>query len=178
LSPEQVNAAFVTELGRNYLVLEVALYPGKGTPIEVPLRDFTLRIAGTDLTAKPASPKTIAAMVQKSTAQEREVAVNPHVGIGYETGTTYDPTTGKGRRGGGWVTSAGVAVGVETRQTASTEKDREVMELELTERSLPEGQAAGPVAGYLYFPIPARKKDLAYQLEYQLKPERLVLPLR
>jgi hypothetical protein len=42
------------------------------------------------------------------------------------------------------------------------------MELELTEKGLPEGSTKTPVAGYLYFPYPEKKKSDAYQLEYTL----------
>jgi hypothetical protein len=51
------------------------------------------------------------------------------------------------------------------------------MQKELTEKGLPEGKAAAPVAGYLYFSIPKRKKNAKYQLEYNLNGEKLLLPL-
>ena len=51
------------------------------------------------------------------------------------------------------------------------------METELTDKSLPEGRTAKPVAGYLYFPFPGKKKDVAYDLEYHCQGERFLLPL-
>ena len=50
------------------------------------------------------------------------------------------------------------------------------MELELSEKGLPEGTASAPVAGHLYFPI-ARKKNVRYQLEYTMDGEKIVLSL-
>jgi hypothetical protein len=40
------------------------------------------------------------------------------------------------------------------------------MELELSEKQLPEKVVSAPVAGYLYFPLPAKKRRGAYELEY------------
>jgi hypothetical protein len=51
------------------------------------------------------------------------------------------------------------------------------MEQELTEKGLPEGKAAAPVAWYVYFSITQRKKNAKYQLEYNLNGETLLLPL-
>src|SRR5437660_988473 len=60
-------------------------------------------------------------------------------------------------------TDTGVAVatgGAGNRQPApgSTDRDRYTMEQELSDKALPEGAASRPVAGYLYFPMPAHKK--------------------
>jgi hypothetical protein len=51
------------------------------------------------------------------------------------------------------------------------------METELSQKGLPEGKAIAPVAGYLYFSIPKRKKSAKYELEYNLNGNKLVLPL-
>jgi hypothetical protein len=77
------------------------------------------------------------------------------------------------------VTSAGVGVGVGGQrppQPGSTEADRRTMELELSEKGLPEGNTASPVSGYLYFTVP-KKKNVKYQLEYMLNGNKVVLPL-
>lgn len=52
----------------------------------------------------------------------------------------------------------------------------EAMELELAEKSLPEGRAATPVSGYVYFPL-ANAKKAKYQLEYMLNGAKVVLAL-
>jgi len=51
------------------------------------------------------------------------------------------------------------------------------METELTEKGLSEGATAKAVAGYIYFPVPAKKKG-DYQVEYLLEGKKLVLPVR
>jgi len=178
LTAEQIRRVFATELNRNYLVVEVALFPGSGAPIEVSRMNFALRAAGGDAASKPSNPRAVAAMTQQRSNEGRDLTVYPQVGIGYESGRTYDPVTGQERRGGGVYTSAGVGVGVGPRESASTDKDREVMELELTEKGLPEGAASRPVAGYLYFPYPEKKKNDAYQLECTLGAVKVVLALK
>ncbi len=161
LTPEQAKRSFVSDLNRCCVVVEVAVYPEQGKPLDVSAADFTLRIAGTDVAAKPSSPRVLAALLQKTAPTEREVTIYPQVGIGYESG----------RR----VYAAGVGVGVGDSRPASTDRDRDVMELELGEKGLPEGTVSTPVAGYLYFTLPTRRKNASYQLEYNLRGSKLTL---
>src|SRR5262249_4791562 len=111
LSPDQVRNMFASDL-RNYTVVEVMLQPDDGVTLDVAASDFTLRIAGTQSTARPASPRAIAAILHKDAAKGG-VDVYPSVGVGYESGGRgYDPATGTYRGGRGVYTSAGVGVGV------------------------------------------------------------------
>jgi hypothetical protein len=82
------------------------------------------------------------------------------------------------KHSGGVYTSTGVSVGFGSpgTQPGSTEADRTAMEMELSEKGLPEGTASAPVAGHLYFPI-AKKKNVKYQLEYTGDGKKVVLPL-
>ncbi len=50
------------------------------------------------------------------------------------------------------------------------------MELELSEKGLPQGSFDRPVAGYLYFPVPTKKKDVSYSLEFRIDGERFLVP--
>jgi hypothetical protein len=178
LTPDQVRHTFASDVNRCCRVVEVALYPPKDKPVEVSPDDFSLRVTGTDLAAKPSSAKLLAAMLQKKTRSQRDVTVSPTFGVGYESGARYDPITGE-RRGGGVYTQAGVGVGVggPGAQPAATDRDRDTMELELSEQGLPEGAASAPVAGYLYFPLSSKKKHTTHQLEYTLNGNKVVLPL-
>jgi len=71
-----------------------------------------------------------------------------------------------------------VGVGIDNSgdQPGSTEADRKTMELELSEKGLPEGTASAPVAGHLYFSI-AKKKNAQYQLEYTVDGKEVILSL-
>ena len=120
----------------------------------------------------------MAASIQQKVASDRDIAVYPSTGIGYESGTAYDPVTGAPRRSSGVYTQAGVgvAIGGSTGPGVS-DKDRSVMETELTEKGLSEGATAKAVAGYIYFPVMPKKKG-DYQLEYVSEGKKLVLPVR
>jgi len=153
MDQEQIRNEFSTKLVPNYQVLEIALYPAKGSPVDVSPMDFALRIDGRLI--RPADPRTIAARNQKSAnSRQRDITLWPSVGV--STGT--------------WGTGANVGVGVGMGggrpAPASTDRDRHVMETELDDRDLPDGVADKPVAGYLYFPVgetKSRSAELVYQ---------------
>ena len=95
--------------------------------------------------------------------------------MGYESG--IDPLTGQRVHGVVYGVGAGVVVEGAEPGPASSERDRDVMELELTEKSLPEDMASAPVAGYLYFSIPKDNKKAGHQLEYTLNGQKVLLKL-
>jgi hypothetical protein len=186
LTSDQIRHAFASDVNRCCLVVEVALYPPKDSTVGVSLNDFVLRVTGTEIAAKPSGAKVLAAKLQKKAAspQDRDISISPTAGVGYDSGGYYDPVTGQ-RRGGGVYTSTGVGVGIggSRPQPGSTDVDRNTMELELSEKGLPEGEASAPVAGYLYFSLPQAKdktkdkKATTYQLEYTLYGNKVVLTL-
>jgi hypothetical protein len=49
------------------------------------------------------------------------------------------------------------------------------METELSDKGLPEGESARPVAGYVYFPMMQGKKKATYQVEYELSGNKILL---
>jgi hypothetical protein len=168
LSPEEARKTFVSDINHCCVVVELAIYPEKDKPIPVSLDSFTFRRMNNETATKPSSAKVVSATLQKSAREQRDISVSPTVGVGYESGNVYDPVTGTRSRGGVY-TSTGVGVGIGSKGSdpGSSEKDRAVMETELSEKGLQEGTTAAPVAGYLYFPI-ARAKKATYQLEYML----------
>jgi hypothetical protein len=178
LTPEQVRRTFVSDLKRCCMVVEVALYPQPKQPLDVSLDSFSIRAVGTDTASKASEPKLVAAKLQQDARAERDITVSPEVGVGYSSGGYYDPATGA-VRGRGVTTMAGVGIGIGGAGSApaSTAQDRATMELELSDKGLPEGSTAAPVAGYIYFPISSKKKKVAYQLEYMLNGNKVVLPL-
>lgn len=175
LTPAQLQRDFVSDL-KDYVVIEVAIYPAAGTPLDVSLDDFSLRPPNSDVAVRPLSPKLAAARVQKDKTAKRTVDVYASVGVGYESGRVYDPVTGRSREGGVY-TSTGVGVGV-GGPSGPSDRDRGVMEMELTEQGLPEGVAAAPVAGHLYFPSSAKRKSGIYELEYRLRGQKVTLKVQ
>jgi hypothetical protein len=181
LSKSQAQKEFSTDIDRCCVAVEVALYPRKDGMIEISLNDFDLREAGKDIAFKPSSAQVVAGKLQPPPKSDqpgdRDIVISPTTGIGYETGG-IDPITGQPRRGG-VVTSAGVGVGIgrpRVPDPGTSQADRRTMEMELREKGLPEGNTMAPVAGYLYFAVP-QKKRVKYQLEYMLNGNKVVLPL-
>ena len=169
LTSDEVRKTFVSEVNRCCVVVEVALYPRKERPQQVSLDDFSVRVAGSDSAVKPSSAKVAAASIQKSAESQRDITVSPSVGVGYESG----PYGGHGT-----YKAVGVAVAVSEpgSHSGSSDRDRDTMQTELSEKGLPEGTASAPVAGYLYFPL-TKKKNTALQLEFVLNGNTVALTL-
>lgn len=179
LSPEEAHKAFVANVNDCCLVVEVGLYPHGDKPLDVNFDDFKLRVVGTDTTVKPQTAWQVATALQKNHDKQHDVSVESSVGVGYETGTYIDPVTGQPRHVHGVYTSGGVGVGVDPSGSTSAASDHEleVMKAEFKEKGLAEGSASLPVAGYLYFPIPKKKKDAKLALEYTIDEEKVTLAL-
>ena len=177
LSRDQARKVFVSDVNRCCLVVEVAIYPEKDKPLEVSLSDLSLRVSGAENETRPSSAKVVAATLQKQAQGQRDISVYPTTEIGYESGSVYDPATGT-RRGSGVYTRSGVGVGIGGRGgPGSTEKDRDAMATELSEKGLPEGSVGAPVAGYVYFPLATSKKKQTYQLNYIVNGSKVTLSL-
>jgi|SRR5579863_4218725 len=174
IASDEARKTFSSDVNRCCVVVEVAVYPHADKSSDVSLNDFVLQVKSAETAAKPSSAKVIAASLQKKARDERDVNVSPTVGVGY--GTAYDPVYGP--TGSGVYSTAVVGVSRTPRgmQPGSTEKDRAAMETELSEKGLPEGSTAAPVAGYLYFTLP-RDKKASYQLEYLTGGQKIVLAL-
>jgi hypothetical protein len=179
LTKKEASDTFATDLNRCCLVVLVSVYPKKGEPVELSLADFTLQEVGSDKLIRPESPTTIAAMLERKKNPGGGVDVATTTGVGYESGTYTDPTTGRPVHVRGVSTNAGVAVtaGGNSVPPDVAGHDRDVMEWELAEKGLPLDKATIPIAGYLYFPVPKPSKGAKYQLTYRGNSEPLILSL-
>lgn len=178
LTREEARKTFVSDVNSCCTIVEIAVYPDKTKPLNLSLNDFVLRARNTESATKASTAKIAAASIQKNAKSGTDVAVYPSTGIGYESGTVYDPNTGTSRRAGGLYTQTGVGVAIGSPNGPGvSDKDRSVMETELSEKALPEGATSAAVSGYVYFPI-ALKKKTDYQLEYTIDGQKLVLPIR
>lgn len=181
LSPDEVRKVFATDLNHCCVVLEVGLYPDKAKNLSITRNDFSFRVAGTDLAVKPTGPKLLALSLQLILRSERDMT--PHGSVETTTGLGgYDPArSGTGPRGrrGGIDGSEEINLGPDRPPTQVTEEDREFMEMELTEKGLPEGKVSAPVAGYLYFPLTKKmkKKKAVRLLEYTNAGQTVTLTL-
>ena len=178
LTRKEVSQEFAARLNNCCRVVQVAVYPKKDAPLDLSLDDFALFVGETDIPVRPQSATVISAKLEKQRSKG-SVATSENVGIGYESGTYIDPVTGQPVHVRGTTTSAGAGVAVgDAVPPAVAERDREVIERELSEKGLPEAKVAIPVSGYLYFSARKQKKDTKYRLEYVVKGETLTLQLR
>lgn len=178
LTTKEVHRNFSTDLNSCCLVVEVAIYPPKGKSLDVSLNDFALQVANTGHAVKPSSARLLAAELQKGneTAKATGVTVSPVMHVGYESG--IDPLTGQRVHGIDYGVGVGVGVGPDASTApASTPRDRDVMEIELTEKGLPQGDATAPVAGYVYFSLSRSGRKASHSLDYTLNGRKVSLKL-
>ena len=161
LTQDQVSKTFASEVNRRFAIVEIGFYPKGNHDTELKRSDFSLRAIETDQVARAAEP------LQKiSQSRRMPVDVYPSATVGYETGSVYDPVTGR-RRGGGWYSSTGVGVGAGTQgRPPAVNHDQDAIEDQMLDKELPEGGTPKAVAGYLYFPVTSKKKDTNYELIY------------
>ncbi|MBS1877300.1 MAG: hypothetical protein JSU00_29080 [Acidobacteria bacterium] len=181
LTPDQAKAAFSTDL-REYVVVEVGLFPEAGQVVDVSAMDFALRVGARGELVRAANPRAIAASNQRKAnpppSRASDITVYPTATVGYESGDVYDPATGR-RRGGGWYGGTGVAVATgdpgypQPPRPAGTDRDREVMNQELADKTLPETTTNQPISGYLYFRIAPKMRTSALELQYLGKDDRV-----
>jgi hypothetical protein len=160
LSKTEVRNSFATPLAGRYIVVEIGFYPADSKTISLKQSDFVLRTSDGNDQASPASPETIASILQKRPESSNDVTLYPTANVGYVSYPDYN-----GRRVSGPVYGAGMGVGVDkSTSAATTGSDRQTMETELLDKELKDAEVSKPVAGYLYFPI-ATKQKAEYQLE-------------
>jgi len=164
---DQTAKMFSPEITRQYIVVEVAVYPESGHTVDVKPLLFTLRIGDRfsnaeqpgDVAAPPPSPSPV---VGRST------------GVTTETGVAYGRTTGpvNGRSNQNLETYSSVAVtnggaSQPAPPSSNSGPDPRVVADRLWNKALPEGQTAKAVAGYVYFARYAKKrKSDALELSY------------
>ena len=165
------------------VVLEIGLYPSKEGKLEVHLADFALRVSGEEKATRPTDSRTVVAQLPYWI----EVGESGHGGLMAEAppqldspngGVYHDPVTGAPRRSDGYPTH-GVNVGSSPQESTSKPGEsgpRHELELRLSQKALPEGETATPVAGYIYFSVP-KQKGTKYELEYKLNGKAVLLPL-
>ena len=178
--PDQVRKIFATDLNRaGYIVAEVAVYPENGQVVDLSSADFLLRIDSE--TVRPIGGSAIAAILAKhehNPMRPDDVTVVTTASFG--RASVSDPATGRRGKASYSDTSVGVGVGWSgTANRAAMDRDRAVIEQEIEAKSLPEGKATSPVAGYLFFPRPRGKaKNATLELTYSGSSGHLTLRLK
>jgi hypothetical protein len=170
LSPDQVKHLFAFDISKNYVVFEVACYPENNGHFQLQADDFVIKTNDKSELARRADPQTVAAAIQqRNTPRPSSPTVYTEANVGYASGT--DPYTG--HRVHSVYTGGGVGVSTYPVPQYPTPggypQDRDLLEGQLWNKSLPEGTFTAPVAGYLYFPssLLKKKSNGGYLLQYQ-----------
>jgi hypothetical protein len=170
VSAEQLNKNFPADFSKRYVVIEVAIYPKDGATIDVVATDFLLRLA--DGEAHPDTAEEVAGLWRPHTTSTAypdplgNVHVTTETGVIVQSGT--DPATGRRTTNTGTYEGVGVsnyptqAPPPSTRSGAGADR----MEAQLEKWALPEGKTSFAVAGYLYFPVSAKRSKGALELQY------------
>jgi hypothetical protein len=192
LTHKELKKIFATDVNQCCLVVEVAFYPSQGPKdnkdnfVKISLDDFMLREAGMEIGTRPSTPDVLAARLEVQPVQpdrEHRPGVSSGSDIGYERTTQQNGP--ERSTSGGVVQRSRVGVGIpiggsggsRLPESQTAEGNRRAIEAELTEKSLPEITAWEPVAGYLYFSVPKKKKG-GYELVYMAGEKKVVLPLK
>jgi len=178
----QVAKVFSSSIAKDYVVVEVAVYPAPGQSVDLQRFDFALN-DGADARSYPATPEEAAWHGRKPVTSGTSQGPRVVGEAGVLVGTRTDPYSGRQTHG---VATYG-GVGVDNRPLPPPAQpgpadDPYAIEGRLQSMAFPGGQADRPVAGYLYFPKGSsrRPKGGAYGLEYSQGSERreLALPLK
>ena len=174
LTRKEVSKEFAADVNRCCLVVEVAVYPHGTEPLKLSRDDFTLAVEGMDVGVKPQRATVVSARLTRGASSGVTTVAN--AGVGVEFGTYTDPVTGQPVHGRAVTTSVGAGVGTgSSAPPAVAQHNREAIERELGEKSMPQAKISVPVCGYLYFSVAKQKKQVKYRLEYSIRGETLVL---
>src|ERR1700739_3865471 len=197
LTHRDLKKVFAADVNECCLVVEVALYPVKDPKdngfknnndqfVKISLDDFMLREPGMEVGTRPSTPEVLAARLEvQPVAPDREhrPGVSSSSDIGYDRGAQQNGP--ECVSSGGVVQRSSVGVGIpigggggsRLPEGQTAEASRRAIEAELAEKALPETSAWDPVAGYLYFSVPKKKKG-GYELVYMSGDKKVVLPLK
>jgi hypothetical protein len=164
--PDQAGKMFSPEIAKQYIVVEVAVYPEAGQTVDVKPLLFSLKVGDRfsnaeqpgDVAPLPASPRPV---------MGQTTAVTTETGVAY--GRTTNPVNGRSTQNLEAYSAVTVA---DARQPAppapsSSSADPRIVADKLWNKALPEGQTANAVAGYLYFARYAKqRKSDSLELSY------------
>jgi hypothetical protein len=162
--PNQVSKTFTPDISKQYIVVEVAIYPQSGVQFDVQSSDFALRVG--QRFGRADRPIDVAPWPERRDPASRlPVDVTTEVGIVHESDN--DPVYGRRQATG---TYAGVGVSSPRNDIPpppDPRLDPRVISDKLQRMALAEGDTKDAIAGYLYFPQYAkRKKSDEIELRY------------
>jgi hypothetical protein len=162
---DQVKKMFSPEIGKRYIVVEVAIYPESGVPFDVKSSDFALRVG--QRIGRADLPADVAPWPEApGTAPHPPFDVTTETGVIYERSNdpSYGHQQGVGTYSGVGVTASGQNI---PPPPPDPRRDPRVVYDKVQRSSLADGKTKTIIAGYLYFPQYAkRKKSDEVELKY------------
>jgi hypothetical protein len=154
--PAQVKKIFSTDIGKRFIVVEVAVYPEPGHNFDIDLFDFALRTG--DQLLHAAKPGDMATPWQDKGGQPGNRGPTITTESGVVVNRETDPITGRPR------TSVGTYEGVSASNypppnNPAPPPDPGAIQAKTRDMALPEGATRIPVAGFLYFRQSGSKRD-------------------
>jgi hypothetical protein len=161
--PNEVAKMFSSDISKQYIVVEVAIYPGNAVPFDVESVDFALRVG--QHVGRADRPIDVVPWAERRDAARLPVDVTTETGVIYQRSS--DAVYGHQQSVG---TYTGVAVsepGQNVPPPPTPQADPRVIYDRVRRSSLAEGATKTVIAGYLYFPQYAkRRKSDAIELKY------------
>ena len=178
LAPDQAARIFSGAVSKNFVVVDVAVFPESGHAFDISAIDFSLN------TSFPATAGEVAWHGKKQPDADPRIPASRPVNVsaeaGIAVGSRTDPATGRTQHGVGGYGGVGVDNYPRPAAPASTSSadTTYAMEGKLRGYELQDGPASAPISGYLYFPVDKKHKGDAPVLEYSRSGERARLTLR
>ncbi len=173
---DQVKKMFSPEISKQYIVVEVAIYPDNGIPFDVKSSDFALRVG--QRIGRADRPMDVVPLTEAG-----GIGSHPPFDVTTETGVIYqrsnDPAYGR-QQGVGTYSGVGVTEPGQNIPPPPPDPrfDPRVIYDKVQRSSLADGKTITVIAGYLYFPQYAkRKKTDAIELQYARHDGNVNLPL-
>jgi len=148
----EIQRLFTSDIARHYIVLEVAIYPNAPNRADIDWSNFSAKIGATTVSpVKPADVVLPWSEKNKLPGRSSPVTVITSTEVVLER---YPDVNGKPRTRVSTIEDVGV-----TNDPAAAppppqpRQDPEVVERRIDEYILPKGTTAGPIAGYLFFPL-------------------------
>jgi len=171
-----IPAGDQTFLAKDFLVVEVALFPAMAQPVSIDGNTFTLRLNGAKLPLASIPPGFVAASLKYPDWEQHPTAVASG-GVG-NAGVTIGPPT-VARFPGDPNASHPLPRGPTAEERNGVERSQPDSADEVIARTaLLEGQTDHPISGFLYFPYKGKIKSLkSIELIYQSKDGSVTLKL-
>jgi hypothetical protein len=165
-----------TFITKDYLVVEVALYPAKGERLTVNTGQFSLRVNGKRQALAPQAPEFVAASLKYpdwETHRQMEASAGPII-LGRPQSVERFPGDPEAQQ-----RLPNPAPAPTTGDATGQDKEPAVTADQLAvQTALPESEAHGPVSGYLYFAYRGKTKRIrSLELDYAGPEGSTTLPL-